>query len=247
MRFPLPKTTKARVTTSGIAALAIVVPVAIVAAQPVVSNAGTPRTATSTNSDSVATRNAGGTRGAESDKLLTTSDLGAGWTEVTADELKGQSGDVSAMLAGVKVTPAACAAGFTLPEGYQGESHRIFKQGSAMYGPYLATGIAVFASPQAARGALTKAKATVSRCRNISISVAQGSAQASLTPLTTAALGDQTVGLKIDATVGGFVPAAGQIIVVRKGNTIVAVAQGGIGASTVKSTKAAAAIAASRI
>lgn len=234
MRLSFPKSTKTRIASGAIVAVAIVVPVAIVVAQPAVSNAGTTR-------GTIAAGEAG------ADKLLTASDLGADWTEVTADEIKGQAGGVSSMLTGLKVTPAACASGFTIPEGYQGESHRIFKQGSARYGPYLATGIGVFTNPQAAQAALARAKAKVQGCKKISISATQGSVEASLTSLNTGALGDQTMGRKIDATVGGFVPAQGQIIVVRKGNTVVVVAQGGIGASTVKSTKAAAAIAASRI
>lgn len=234
MRLSFPKSTKTRIASGAIVAVAIVVPVAIVVAQPAVSNAGTTRGTIAAGE-------------ADADKLLTSSDLGVGWTEVTADELKGQAGDVSGMFSGVKVTPAACASGFTIPDGYQGESHRIFKQGSARYGPYLATGIAVFGSPQAAQAALAKAKKKVQGCKNVSISADQGSVEASLASLNTPALGDQTMGLKIDATVGGFVPAQGQVIVVRKSNTVVVVAQGGIGASTVKSTKAAAAIAASRI
>ncbi|MEI8082274.1 MAG: hypothetical protein WCI74_10570 [Actinomycetes bacterium] len=239
MRLSLPRSKKSRLATAGVAALVVVVPTAVVVAQPAAS--------TSTASVSASVPAARTAAVADPAKLLTTADLGPGWTELSTDQLQGAAANLRGKVSGVSVSPRRCVRGMSIPAGYRGEVHRVFKLGSAMYGPYLATAIAVFASPKAAKKALNQGVARARGCQLVQITANIGSVSAQVSDLRTARLGDQRVGYQIDATVMGFVPVQGQIIVVRKGNAIVAVAQGGIGVDTAASTKSAAAIAASRL
>jgi len=211
------------------------------------ANTEFPQTPVSVPDDSSVTLSGASEATVDLTKLLNTGDLGRGWTEVPVAELGGGTTSLQGMLTGLKVTPAAWVSKLAIPVGYQDQAHRVFRLGNGTEGPYLATGIALFSSPQHARAALAKAQSRVRNCRHVSISIDRGSADALITKLKTTRLGDQRVGYSIRAIVAGFIPAHGQVIIVRKGNTVVAVAHGGIGTTSARPAKAAAAIAASRI
>ncbi|MEI6621314.1 MAG: hypothetical protein WCP28_05345 [Actinomycetes bacterium] len=242
MRLSFPRSKKSSLSVAGLAALAVIVPTAVVLAQPAASTGTAVTTATAANTGAVRVAPA-----ADPGKLLTASDLGAGWTEVSADQMQGAAANLRGKPTGLSVSPKSCVRGMSIPKGYSGEVHRVFKQGSAMYGPYLGTAIAVFTTPKAARKALTAGITRARACQKFRVSAEFGSVDGAMSNLRIAKLGDQRVGFSIDATALGFVPVQGQVIVVRKGNAILAVGQGGIGVDTTASTKAAAALAASRL
>ena len=233
MRLTLPRSVPARIAT-GATALAVIVPVGLL---------GASSTATSATSASVATPTAQADAAAaqtvrsEESMLLSAADLSGGWTEVS---LFGHTGQATDLLKSIKVSPASCVEGLTLPVGYQSEAHRVFKQGTSDYGPYLAQGVARFSSAATAKAAVNEAAAKAKTCNHVSVTASQGYAGITISKLMTKKYGSQRRGYTIDAQVMGFMPAQGKVIVVRKGRFVTVVAQGGLGTVPSSAIKAAA-------
>lgn len=166
-------------------------------------------------------------------RLLRASDLGAGWSAVDVDQLiSDKKGQALGFLRGISVSPASCAAGLTLPAGYESEAHRVFRRGGNQFGPYLAEVVARFGSAAQAQAALDWAKNKIEACKDLTVATGYGQVSITVRSVGARAVSRSASGYRIDGNLGGFLSAGGQVFAARKGRKIVIVGQGAVGQSS---------------
>lgn len=223
MRVSVSHSTAARVTAAG-AAVAIAIPLGIVAAGPALATAGSSDAASIT------------ARKAPSSKLLTAAAFGAGWKAVPGSQMS--SAQLQQAINNAAVSPAECKAALTLPAGYKSEAHRIFQKGSGDLGPYGVSAVAQFKNAKKAKKAVAKIKADVAaNCSSVTVTVPQvGKVNATVSAASLPKIGDERVGYVINANV--FIASVqARVSIVRVGADVAVTAQGGLGPVSAGSAK----------
>lgn len=239
---------RVRYTTCAVGATALAVPLGIGLAT--TNSVATPAAVQAVNSTST------GTAGTPlqvaklpSSVLIKRSALGSGWKRVDVAKLKQQMGakyqasagspfdaaKLKQMLGSVSVSPSACADLLKVGDtqdaaNVTGAAARMFTKGNSMFGPYAGQVVVQFDSAESAAAALAKAQTAAAACSDVTVTTKYGPANASVTPISVPAVGDEQVGYSINATMGGFISVESQVAAVRKGDRVVVVAQ--VGTST---------------
>lgn len=175
-------------------------------------------------------------------QLLTSSQLGSGWTTVDLNKVKKlvnkKAGTLNpeklkSLLGNITVSPTECSNLLKLPniDSVTGVGFRAFQKKGSSFGPYAGTAVIRFTDATAAAAALQNAREVAAACSDVTVSTKYGDANATVSPLTVPAVGDERVGYKIEANLAGFISVEGQVSAVRKGKRIVIVGQGGLNPS----------------